>query len=68
MTPNSTAQRMYTDKAMQANTEAEMLDIIRMALVSGMEQGWREKEREVQGALVVLGLGDLAFKSEHDRT
>ena len=68
MTPNSIAQRIYTNKAMQANTDAEMLGVIRTAMISGMEQGRLEKEREVQNALVALGLGDLAFKSEHDLT
>lgn len=66
MTPNSLCQRVYTGRAMRAKTEVEMREVIRVAMLCGMEQGYGVKSQEVKEALEVLGFKELAFKDQHE--
>ncbi|MBO9428700.1 hypothetical protein [Sulfitobacter sp. R18_1] len=61
MTPNSIRLQVYTDMALKAKGSQEMSEVIQAAMTNGMEQGFAQKEREVEQAMRVLGLRDGAF-------
>jgi ADP-dependent phosphofructokinase/glucokinase len=68
MKPNPITLRMHTERAMRATTEQEMREVIRVAMIAGMQEGISQKEAEIKEALSVLGFGDLAYKNDVDQT